>query len=367
MSKVFFASSYAYEMGADHTLPMKLDRVLKKLDFSERMKDKKVCIKMHLGGNVGYSTIHPIFVRRLVDFVKKAGGKPFVTEIDYFALSAHERGYTQEVLGCPVLPAAGFSDKYYHEYPLQYKNLSSVQIAGEVWDADFLICLSHAKGHGCTGYGGAIKNLAIGALTNKSRSQMHMVQHAEKFWDAEKCTHYIDGCSICVEQCPRCTTRFADDKTLHVGFHECDFCKSCNDICPTGALSITDVNADDFQEAMARVVQAILGNYPDENSVFLNIATNITPFCDCMGMTTPSLVPDIGIFASRDIVAIENATLDSIKYENLIPGSMIGGVKMLDLEGHLFKKIHGVDPYTQVRASEELGLGTGTYEIEEVR
>jgi hypothetical protein len=367
MSKVFFASSYAYQLGGEHTLPMKLDRILDKLEFADQIKDKTVCIKMHLGGGVGYTTIHPLFVRRLVDFIKKAGGRPFVTEIAHFVPTASERGYTQEVIGCPVLSAAGFSDKYYYDYPVNYKNLASVRIAGEVWDADFLICFSHAKGHGCSGYGGAIKNIAIGAITAESRIAMHMVEHAVKYWDADKCTHFTDGCTLCIDHCPRCTARFADDRTLHIGFHECDFCEECNDICPVGALKLSDVNPSDFQQAMARVAEGVLSSFPNGRSVFINFATNITPFCDCMSITTPSLVPDIGIFASRDMVAVEKATLDSIKTENLIPGSMIGGIRTLDIPGHLFKKIHGVDPYTQVFASEELGLGSTEFEIEEVK
>lgn len=366
MSKVFFGASRVRELGSEYTLPAKLDTILERLDFAEEIKGKRVCIKMHLGGNMGYSTIHPLFVRRLVSFIKAAGGTPFVTEISGFVETAHERGYTREVIGCPVIPAAGWSDKYYYTKQVDYKNLKEINLAGEVCDSDFLICFTHAKGHGCSGFGGAIKNIAIGSLNQASRGAMHMVQHAEEFWDAAKCTHYTDGCNLCVETCCRNTTRFADDKTLHVGFHECDFCKKCNDLCPTGALNIHDQNADDFQKAMAVVADEVLKTFPDGNSVFINFATQITPFCDCLGMTSPSLVPDIGIFASRDIVAVEQATLDAIDYNDLIPGSLIEGIQMSDEEGHLFKKIHGVDPYVQVRAAEERGLGSAVYDIEEI-
>ena len=366
MSKVFFGPAQARHLKWQSTLPGKLDAILEKLEFAADLKDKRVCVKMHLGGNVGYSTVHPVFVRRVVSFVKAAGGRPFVTDNNHSALSAHERGYTHETIGCPIVPIAGAGDKYYYTVPVEYKNLRELHIAGEMWDADYLICLAHAKGHGNSGYGGAIKNLALGAMTGRSRSDLHMVQHAEVYWDPEKCTHYSDGCYLCVESCEVHAMHFAEDKTLHVGFHECNFCYECNELCPKGALTVREEIARDFQEVMALGAMAALDTFPPGNAVYINLANSITPFCDCWGFTTPSLVPDIGIFGSKDIIAIERATLDSIDVENLIPGSIPPWLRMRDIEGHLFKKIHGKDPYIQVDACERLGLGSAEYEVEEV-
>ena len=366
MSKVLFASAHVPEIKWQSTLPGKLDMILERLEIAEELKGKRVCIKMHLGGNVGYTTIHPVFVRRLVAFIKAAGGRPFVTDNNHAALSAHERGYTQETIGCPIVPAAGAGDKYFYTQAVDYKNLKELRIAGEMWDADYLVCFSHAKGHGNSGFGGAIKNLALGAMIEKSRGALHMVQHAENHWDAEKCTQYSDGCNKCVEACKVKAMRFADDQTLHVGFHECNFCLECNELCPQKALSIRDEIAQDFQEVMALATELVLSSFPGGNSVFITLANSITPFCDCWGFSTPSLVPDIGLFASKDIVAIDKAALDSIKHENLIPGSIPPWLILRDIEGHLFKKIHGKDPYWQVQACERRGLGSSSYELEEI-
>lgn len=366
MSQVFFAPAKVSDWKWQSTLPGKLDTILEKLNIASQVKDKRVCIKMHLGGNVGYSTVHPVFVRRLVNFIKAAGGHPFVTEIRSFALTASERGYASEVIGCPIISTTGFNDKYLYTYAVDYKNFKELKIAGEVHDADYLICLSHAKGHGCSGFGGAIKNIAIGSVCQETRGAMHMVQHAESYWDLDKCTHFSDGCTKCIETCGRNTMRFADDNKLHVGFHECDFCFNCNEACPAGALGISDVITEDFQEVMALAAEVIMNRFKEDNAVFINFATQITQFCDCGGLTTPSLVPDIGIFASRDIVAVEKATLDSIDYKDLIPGSIVSQYPIRDVEGHLFKKLHGVDPYIQVLASERRGLGSSKYEIETV-
>ncbi len=367
MSKVLFGPAQAREIKWQATLPGKLDVILEKLDFASDLKDKRVCVKMHLGGNVGYTTVHPVFVRRVISFIRAAGGHPFVTDNNHAALTAHERGYTHETIGCPIIPAAGASDTFYKTVPVEYKNLRELHIAGEIINADYLVVLSHAKGHGNSGFGGAIKNLALGAMNAESRGAMHMVQHAEKYWDADKCTHFTDGCEECVKTCKVNAMRFADDKLLHVGFHECNFCFECNDLCPKGALGIHDGIAQDFQEVMALSTKAVMDHFEPGNAAYINLATNITPFCDCWGFSTPSLVPDIGIFASKDMCAIETATLDSIKRENLIPGSVPPWLIMRDeVEGHLFRKIHGKDPYTQIRACERLGLGGMEYETEEV-
>jgi uncharacterized Fe-S center protein len=366
MSKVFFGPAQVRELKWQSSLPGKLDKILEKLEIEPELKGKRVCIKMHLGSNVGYSTIHPVFVRRLVSFVKSAGGQPFVTDNLCSAINAYERGYSQEVIGCPIFPIAGTNDQYYYTVELQYKNISEIRIGGEIHDADYLICLSHAKGHGNCGYGGAIKNLALGAIVGHSRNVLHMVQHAEQYWDPTKCTHFTNGCNLCVDTCKVKCMRFAEDNKLHVGFHECIFCLECNAVCPVGALNITDVIAKDFQIAMALTTQKILATFPNNSAVFINFATDITPLCDCFGFTTPSLVPDIGIFASKDIVAVEQATLDSIKSENLLPDSIPSGLIMRDIEGHLFKKIHGKDPYIQVEACEKLGLGSRQYELEQI-
>jgi hypothetical protein len=366
MSRVYFAPAFTPNIDWQSTLPGRLDKILERLDIASELKDKRVCIKMHLGGNVGYTTVHPVFVRRVVAFVKAAGGHPFVTDILESALTSYERGYTEETIGCPILPAAGRSDKYYHTYPVDFRNLKELHVSGEVVDADYLISLAHLKGHGCAGFGGAIKNLAVGALAGSSRWSLHMVQHTEQYWDADKCTHFADGCTICIDACQRKDMRFADDNLLHVGFHECDFCGNCNEICPTGALSINEKIGDIFQEAMGISAEAVMTNFKGGNAAFINLATNITPFCDCMGMTTPNLVPDLGIYASKDMVAVDAASLDAVKFENLLPNTVPADFPLRDVEGHLFKKIHGTDPYLQVRECEKRGLGSMKYDIEEV-
>ena len=137
------------------------------------MKDmfdgKTVAIKMHLGGDLGFTTIPPLFVKIVVNAVKAAGGKPFITDGTWAIAAAKDRGYTEEVLGAPCVPAAGFNEKYYVSVPIGYRSLKEAELCGEIVNAEAMIVLSHGKGHGHCGWGGAIKNIGMGNVTCSTR------------------------------------------------------------------------------------------------------------------------------------------------------------------------------------------------------
>ena len=121
----------------------------------------------------------------------------------------------------------------------------------------------------------------------------------------------------------------------------------------------------DFQKGMAIAASKVLDTFARENLLFINMLMNITPYCDCWGMTTPALVPDIGILAGSEIVAIEQASLDLVRTEDLIPGSLPPGWE-LGPTGHLFERIHGKDPFVPVQYLEEMGWGSRRYALKEV-
>jgi len=131
-------------------------------------------------------------------------------------------------------------------------------------------------------------------------------------------------------------------------------------------MKMLDNQYADFQKGMALCTAEVLKTFEPGNVFYINFLINITALCDCWGLTTPSLVPDIGVMASRDIVAIEKACLDAIKTENLIPAGVPKGHKMGN-KGHLFERLHGKDPFIQLRELEKLGLGTMDYSIREIR
>ena len=360
-AEVLFASIRTDRLEPNATLPRKFERMLERVPLAEMVRGRTVAVKMHLGNNVGFTTIHPLFVRLLVAKIKALGPKRvFATDGAEHVAQAAARGYTTETIGCPIVPVDGQNGKYFYTKRVSYRTLKKVQVAGAIHDADVLINLSHVKGHGDCAYGGACKNIAMGCVTETTRTDIHALEGGLT-WIEEKCIH----CGKCVEACERGAARFDEKGRFVIFYHHCAFCRHCQLACPTGAIKITNAQYHHFQEGMALAAKTVLDTFQPGSVLHINFLLNITVFCDCWGMTTPSLVPDIGIMMSDDIVAIEQASLDAIKTEDLIPGSLPAGRK-LGPGKHLFQKIHYKDPFVQVRALERAGLGTRKYQLVEV-
>ena len=360
-AKVSFASARPKEMRAEATLPMLLEKMLGGWAFKKRFQGKRVAIKMHLGGGVVYTTIHPLLVARVVRAVKDAGGRPFITDSPGAVLNAHQRGYTAEVLGAPLLPVAGVADKFVYPRKVGYRTLKKVHLAGNIVDADAMIVLSHGKGHGHSGFGGAIKNIAMGCVDSPTRSGIHRLMSASFEWDASKCT----GCLLCRDNCPNDAISYADGK-ISIFDHACKYCMHCQLACPNDAITIDQRGYRYFQRGMALTVREALKCFDPGGVFYITVLLNITPFCDCWGFTTPSIVPDIGIVAGDDIVAIETAALDLIKAEDFIAGSLPPPLNRSG-EGHLFQQVHGKDPYIQVDECRKLRLGKKQYRLSRLR
>ena len=359
---VYFADARVEALESSKTLPAKFMRMLDRLKLEKRVKGKKVGIKMHLGGNIGYSTIPPLFIRMLVQALKDSGAKS-VKAMDGNASDGIARGYTPEVLGCPVVPCFGESGKYLYPEKIGYKKLDSVFFGGEAVDCDFFLDLSHVKGHGDCGFGGALKNIAMGVINAPSRAKIHNLEGGIKY-DPKRCTF----CLKCQVACPNNAIR-PNKKTKRIGFffRNCTYCQHCIMACPTDALKLTRRKYEDFTNGMASVTAAFLKRFSPENLLFINFLTHITIYCDCWGMTTPALVPDIGILASEDIAAVDTASLDMIKTENLLPSGMPGDRKLLDIDGHLFQKIHDKDPYLIIQQLEKYYDCSSMYRISKIK
>lgn len=359
--EITFASAKVKELRAEASLPAKFERQLARYPMTDWFKDKRVAIKIHVGHNIGFTTIHPIFVRRVVDAVKKAGGTPFLTDGSFSVHMAKDRGYTEEVVGAPVIPAAGIANKYYYTKEIGFRELQTLEMCGNIVDADAMIVLSHGKGHGNSGFGGAIKNIAMGCVAGDSRGKIHRLVSATFKWDENLCTH----CYLCRDNCPGNAISFNDEGKMSIFDHHCRYCLHCTRVCPTGAITIDESGYRYFQRGMALATKAILETF-EENSVFyITVLLNITLLCDCWGFSTPSLVPDIGIVAGTDIVAVEQAALDLIDADKLMMEGLPEGHE-IGTEGHLFQRLHGKDPYIQVEEAAAIGLGSREYKLVEV-
>ena len=360
MSQVLFAPVGLSVVDAKHTLTARYDAMLRKTITREMVEKKSVAIKIHIGGRETYTTNHPTFLRRVALRVIECGGKPFITDSSgTFNLGA---GYAHEVLGCPVYPAAGLNNKYAYTKKTGSKLLPTVEIAGFIHDADVLINLSHAKGHGCASYGGAIKNLGMGAVTSATRRAVHTVTKGAFKLDAKLCGH----CGVCIEHCRGHALKFNDKKELVVFDHNCIYCGRCTALCHKKAITMDESLWPKFQHALSLAAREAIRTFEPERVLHINVILAVTALCDCFGMGLPSIVPDVGIVMSNDIVSIEKATLDLIGQQPFFADALPGGRKPASDEGHPFFRCWAKDPYEQVTAAAKLKMGEMEYKIKKV-
>jgi uncharacterized Fe-S center protein len=369
VSTVYYGSPRQAQLQAEESLPAKLDLIIEKLKIRERVKDELVAIKLHVGNNIGYSVIHPVFVRKVVQAVKDGGGTPFVCDVEWDTNTAAERGYTSEVLGCKVFPVGGLTGDYYYPHERKFKNINEWKVAGMIQDASFLINFAHAKGHPTCSYGGVFKNIALGCMVGPTRSAMHDTCHYDPYWFPEKTTSPEDYKKI-IESCPHAA--ISEDKEspgdLHLHIEQCNQCGRCMKVAPPGSWKIDPVNFYAFQEACANSVDITMSTFEEGKHTHLVLATQMTPVCDCFGFTGMSILPDAGIFGSDDLVAIEQAVLDKMGETQLIEENVPTSMEVHTREGHPLQWLHGPfkDPYKVIEYGAALGLGSREYKLEDV-
>lgn len=368
-SQVFWGSPRQARLRAEETLPAKLDLIINHLHIRDRVKNETVAIKIHTGNNIGYSTAHPVFVRKLVQAVRDGGGKPFVCDLKGDVKGAESRGYTAETLGCPIYPVAGPDEKYFYLHHRPYKNIQDWQVAGMIQDASFIINFAHVKGHPSCGMGAAIKNIALGCMAHQTRSAMHDTMQFDQYWFREKCAD-PEMLKKIVEACPH--NGIVIDKNnpqdLHLHPEECNACGRCLKIAPPGSLKIDVVNFNSFMEACAISTQLVYSTFAKEKITNLALATHMTPVCDCFGFTSMPILPDAGVFGSDDIVALDQAILDKIAETRLIEENVPTAMEVHTREGHPLRWLHGPlkNPYMVTEYGEQYGLGTRKYELMDV-
>jgi uncharacterized protein len=368
-SKVYYGSPRQSRLEANETLPAKLDLIIDQLNIRERVNGETVALKIHSGSNIGYSTIHPVFLRKVVKAVLDGGGKPFVTDIDWDVQGAENRGYSKESLGCPIYPAAGVKEQYYYPHHHPYKGIENWKVAGMIQDATFLINFAHVKGHPSCGFGAAVKNLALGCMIGETRSAMHDVMHYDRYWFPEQCPDRA-ALEAIIASCPH--QAVVEDKhhpgDLHLHMEQCNQCGRCLKVAPAGSLKIDPVNFHSFQEACAISASISLSTFAPGKTTHLALATHMTPVCDCFGFTSMPILPDAGIFGSDDIIALETALLDKTNGLRLIEENLPLSMEVHTREGHPFRWLHGPykDPYLITVLGEQLGMGSREYELVDV-
>ena len=366
---VYFGSARQARLEARESLPAKLDLILERLQLRERVKGELVALKMHVGNNIGYSTVHPVFVRKVVQAIKDGGGKPFIADVNWDVAGAEGRGYTAEVLGCPVYPAAGPDEKYVYPHERPYKNIRQWLVAGMIQDASFLVNFAHVKGHPSCGFGAAFKNLALGCMAGPTRGAMHDAMQFDPYWFPDLCPDEQVRQRI-MAACPfeALVQDKQDPRGIHMHPEQCNACGRCQQVAPPGSLKIDPVNFNAFQEACAISVSVTMSTFAPGKAIHLSLATHMTPVCDCFGFTSMPVLADAGIFGSDDIVAVDRAVLDATANDRLIEENVPTSMEVHTRQGHPFRWLHGPlkDPYLVTEYGAQLGLGSREYELVDV-
>ena len=373
-SKVYFAPARATRWDYSASQIAGLERLIEKLDFGAAIGDGEyVAIKTHFGSQGAHRIVRPRFLRVLADAVKAAGGKPFVCDTvriqgwDYLEV-ANQNGINAQSVGCPVILADGLFVCDSITVPAGAV-LGSVQVASAIHDAPAMIVVSHCKGHIGSGYGGAIKNLAVGGGAGRHRSgdwkrargHLHAAEgESSVIRDPELCTM----CLQCLHVCPTEAISETDDG-LVVDDEKCWRCGRCERVCPEGAIKLEKRGEDEFQMALAEGTQAVLSTFEPGKVLYFNFVVEVQPECDCMPTADTPVVQDQGIVAGMDIVAVEQAALDLINNAVPLPDSLAED-RGVQAGQRILAETLGVDGQLHIDAAAQIGLGSRTYELAEV-
>jgi uncharacterized Fe-S center protein len=325
-----------------------------------------VAVKAHMGEYGGSAYLRPPIVRRVCDLIKEAGGNPFVTDTTtlypqgrftagkYLATAARN-GFIEESVGAPVIIADGERGYSGHwvDIPRQVSgcSLDRIKIARKIFNADSLIVVSHVKGHDLSGFGGSIKNVAMGCVAKESKAAQHKANRG--VIDLSRCT----GCGQCVEACPFKVLSLVEEKVMR-DEEKCMSCNHCLYLCPEDVYSMPPQAQERFQVNLAHAAAGVLSQFHSKVA-FINFIQDVTPLCDCATPSGPPVVPDVGILASTDVVAIDKASLDLIAQSK--PLGEFANISSPDILG----KINGTDSLIQIRIAQELGLGNMEYQLKE--
>lgn len=326
-------------------------------------------IKMHFGERGNTAFVRPLFVRAVVDRIRKYDGKPFVTDTNTLyvgsrgdsvnhGMNAADNGFSQATVGAPVIIAGGLRGNRFHAVQVGLNHYDVVEIAPEIVDSDMIVGVTHFKGHEMSGFGGTLKNFGMGAASRQGKLSMHST--ASPFVKSELCT----GCRSCMSWCAHGALKEKEEKALIDGV-ACTGCGACLPTCPEGAIRVVwDQGIGDMQERMVEYAYGAI--HPKRGrGIFLNFLMNITPLCDCYPFSDAPIVQDIGIAASEDPVAVDQASVDLVNAQPGIPSSALQG-NLAPGEDKFRGVAPDIDWSVQLDYAERIGLGQRSYELVKV-
>ena len=370
-SQVFFAD---LKVTAGKGLLDKLDALLHRADLKAKIRERDlVAIKLHFGEKGNTTFIRPLFLRRVVEQVKRYRGKPFLTDTNTLYIgsrseaishltTAFQHGFAYSVIDAPILIADGLRGNSAVKVQIDLPIFKTVSIAHDVFMADALVCVTHFKGHELSGIAGALKNLGMGCASREGKLSQH--SNISPKVKEKACS----SCKRCLQWCPaEALSMIAPDvenkrKIAFIDPKKCIGCGECILTCPTGAIQIQwNETAILFQKKMAEHAYGAVHEKKDR-VIYLNFLTQITPACDCCHFSDAPIVNDIGILAAEDPVAIDQASVDLVNAEE---GNRSSKLQKNWKPGEdKFRAIYPeIDWSIQLAYGEAIGLGTRDYEL----
>lgn len=324
-----------------------------------------VAVKIHFGEQGSTGFVRPVFAREVVSRIKAHGGKPFLTDantlyrgersnaVDHIGCALHN-GFSYATIEAPVIIADGVDGRDAVEVAITGgKHFETVRLGAAAVHADAMVVVTHVKGHEAAGFGGALKNVGMGLGCRGAKQQMHADFRPEL--SAEKC----NACQKCVVRCPVGALTYAGH-VIEIDFETCYGCGECVAACPTGAIGTQwATSPGSLQE---KIVEHVAGAVRDKEGkvIYLSFVTSVSPDCDCWDYSDAPVVGDIGVLASTDPVAIDQAAYDLVKAAAGLPGSLGEGMKPGEDK---FAILSGVDGAHAMEYAESMGLGRRTYEL----
>lgn len=351
-SKVYFCDLYSNSQNSN--VLNNVRRLFDKAGFKDFIGDNdQVAIKLHFGERGNTTYMNPVAVRQVVDKVKECGGKPFLTDtntlytgsrtnsVDHLT-TAIENGFAYAVVNAPIIIADGLYSRNAVDVEINKKHFKNVKIGGEIYNSSSMIVMSHFKGHELGGFGGTLKNLAMGCATAAGKQMQH--SDVQPTVNEDKCI----GCTKCAKSCPTNAISMVDKKAS-IDHDVCYGCGECPTVCPVRAINVQwDTDEDIFIEKMAEFAYGAVEN--KQNKVgYITFVMNVTPLCDCVPWSGRPIANDIGILASKDPVALEQACYDLVCKEM----------------GHdVFKHAHPrINATRVIDYAYEMGMGNKDYEL----
>lgn len=370
-SKVYY-SNLRTKQGVN--LLTKLEKLIKKAGIEEiDFKEKFVAVKIHFGEPGNLAFLRPNYAKVVCDVVKKLGGKPFLTDCNTLYVgrrknaldhleAAYENGFSPFSTGVHVIIADGLKGLDETEVSIDGEYVKKAKIGKAIMDADIVISLNHFKGHESTGFGGALKNLGMGCGSRAGKMEMHC--SGKPIFHKEKCV----GCHMCAKNCAHGAISFDANNKVEIDHSKCVGCGRCIGSCNFNAIGVPWDEANDvLNYKIAEYTYAIIKDRPHFH---ISLVVDVSPNCDCHDENDLAIVPNIGMFASFDPVALDCACADAVNRAPIIKGSALDEAFADHCDHHHdhFKMNHPQTNWKScVEHAQKLKIGSMDYELIEVK